>query len=160
MNVLRLLTSGKKCVAGIAAFVGIPVTVFFLSCLISGCAVGPKYERPKLGMPERLSRSLCGANQKPNSFADLPWWQVFHDDALQSLVQVARSRIIWILRIAVSRVEQARQLAVEARADLFPQVGYSGVAARGRNVGVNNTPSPTGTTGSSFRRGCECDLGD
>jgi multidrug efflux system outer membrane protein len=146
MSIERLLTSGKKRVTGIAAFVGILVTVFFWLCLISGCAVGPKYERPKLQMPEGFRG---GGQTETNSFADLPWWQVFHDDALQSLVQVALTNNL-DLRIAVSRVEQARQLAVEARADLFPQIGYSGIAARGKNVGVNNTPSPTGTTGSIF----------
>ncbi len=143
---IQPLSSGKKRVTGMAAFVGLPVTVLLLAWLVSGCMVGPKYKRPPLNVPEGFRG---GEQTETNSFADLPWWQVFHDEALQNLVHAALTNNL-DLRIAVSRVEQARQLAAEARADLFPQIGYSGVAAAGKNVGVNNTPSPTGTTGKVF----------
>src|SRR5271154_259773 len=84
-----------------------------------------------------------------NSFAELPWWQVFHDDNLQSLIRVSLTNN-YDLRIAVTRVEQARAMAAEARAGYFPQVNYGANAGRGKNIGAANTPSPTGTLGDIF----------
>ncbi len=111
-----------------------------------GCAVGLNYQRPKVNTPPAF-RGESGTGT--NSFADLPWWQVFHDDTLQRLVRAALTNN-YDLQIAVTRVEQARAVVAEARAGFFPQVSYEGVAGRGKNVGANNALSPTGTAGSVF----------
>jgi multidrug efflux system outer membrane protein len=114
--------------------------------LLVGCTVGPNYKRPSINAPE----TFRGESEiSTNSFANLPWWQVFHDDTLQNLIRVALTNN-YDLRIAVTRVEQARSAAAEARAGFFPQVDYGANAGRGKNVGANNTPSPTGTLGSVF----------
>src|SRR6266481_6232979 len=52
--------------------------------LLSGCAVGPNYQRPKLSVPSEY-RSAEGANDQA-SIADLPWWEVFNDEQLKHLV--------------------------------------------------------------------------
>jgi multidrug efflux system outer membrane protein len=118
----------------------------WLFLFFTGCAVGPNYKRPPINSPETF-RGETETSTK--SFANLPWWQVFHDETLQSLIRVALTNN-YDLRIAVTRVEQARAAAAEARAGFFPQVDYGASAARGKNVGGNNTPSPTGTLGSVF----------
>ncbi|HEX4350183.1 MAG TPA: TolC family protein, partial [Verrucomicrobiae bacterium] len=56
-----------------------------------------------------------------NSFAELPWWQVFQDEQLQSFIREALTNN-YDLRIAISRMEQARAQAAEARSQLFPQI--------------------------------------
>jgi multidrug efflux system outer membrane protein len=138
--------SRKAGAAGITGAFFLPLTALCLAWLISGCAVGPNYEKPKVYSPP----GFRGESQPgTNSFGDLPWWEVFHNQVLQGLVRTAVSNN-YDLRVAVTRVEQERALVTEARAELFPQVGYGGIAARGKNVGANNTPSPTGTTGSVF----------
>jgi multidrug efflux system outer membrane protein len=83
-----------------------------------------------------------------NSFADLPWWQAFHDDTLQNLIRTALTNN-YDLRIAVTRVAQARAIAAQARSQLFPQVNYAAFAGGTRNVS-DNLPSPTGTEGKVF----------
>jgi multidrug efflux system outer membrane protein len=113
---------------------------------LAGCAVGPNYKRPPINAPETFRGET---DISTNSFASLPWWQVFHDDALQGLIRTALTNN-YDLRIAVTRVEQARALAAQARAGFFPQINYAATAARGQNVGGNNTPSPTGTIGNVF----------
>ena len=113
--------------------------------LAAGCAVGPDYKRPPVHAPE----TFCGETEiVTNSFANLPWWQVFHDDTLQSLIRTALTNN-YDLRIAVTRVAQARALAAQARAGFFPQVDYAVTAGAGKNI-ANNSPSPTGTSGSVF----------
>jgi multidrug efflux system outer membrane protein len=83
-----------------------------------------------------------------NSFANLPWWQVFHDDTLQNLIRTALTNN-YDVRIAVTRVAQARAAAAEARSQFFPQLNYEGFAGAGKNVS-DNLPSPTGAEGNLF----------
>jgi multidrug efflux system outer membrane protein len=115
------------------------------ACLLASCSVGPDYKRPPVNAPE-VFRGQTAAST--NSFADLPWWTVFHDDKLQGLIKMALANN-YDLRIAVTRVEQAQALEAQARAQFFPQVNYAGSAAAGKNV-ENNVPAPTGTTGKVF----------
>jgi outer membrane protein, multidrug efflux system len=120
--------------------------------LLGGCAVGPNYKRPAVKVPAnyRDATSLT-----TNSLAELPWWQVFQDSTLQGLIREALTNN-YDLKIAVARVEQARNLAAVAGAPLFPQIGYGGDVGRGRNA-ILNTPSPNAssphdpvTTGSAL----------
>ncbi len=117
----------------------------FWILLFAGCAVGPNYQRPPVNVPETF-RGVT--DNSTNSFANLPWWQVFHDDTLQNLIRTALTNN-YDLRIAVTRVEQERALAAQARSQFYPQVDYGVFAGKGRNVSAN-MPSPTGTGGSVF----------
>jgi multidrug efflux system outer membrane protein len=83
-----------------------------------------------------------------NSFANLQWWEVFHDDTLQTLIRAALTNN-YDLRIAVTRVEQARALAAQARSQFAPQLNYAATAGKGRNV-AGNAPSPTGVSSTVF----------
>ena len=117
------------------------VWTFFLA----GCAVGPNYKRPPITAPEIFRGET---ETSTNSFANLTWWQVFHDGTLQNLIRTALTNN-FDLRIAVTRVEQARAVAAQARSQFFPQLNYAGFAGRGKNVS-DNLPSPTGTGGAVF----------
>ncbi|MFP5212397.1 MAG: efflux transporter outer membrane subunit [Acidobacteriota bacterium] len=97
---------------------------------VSGCAVGPDYKRPVVDTPVNYRSAVTPAEQA--SFADLPWWDVFKDETLQRLIAEAMERN-YDLRIAVTRIEQSRQIAARARSQFFPQVDYNGAVSRGRN---------------------------
>ena len=94
-----------------------------LAVWLPGCAVGPKYERPELAAPEN-HRGLEG-EAAPESLADLPWWEVFQDPALQDLVNQALAAN-FDLRVAAARVEEARARAGVAKSYLYPEVNLSG----------------------------------
>jgi len=113
--------------------------------ILGGCAVGPNYKRPAVESPGTY-RFAPGEGAK--SFADLPWWQVFRDPILQDLIGTALTNN-YDLKQAVARVEQARNLAVAARAPLFPQINYGGDVGRGRNVLFNTPTVLNGGTASS-----------
>jgi multidrug efflux system outer membrane protein len=87
--------------------------------ILSGCAVGPNYVRPKANVPADF-RGAEGAAQQA-SYADLPWWEIFKDDQLKSLIDTALANN-YDLAVAVSRVEQARQLVAVARSQFLPAV--------------------------------------
>ncbi len=91
--------------------------------LLGGCTVGPEYRRPEVAVPEN-HRGLPGAPPQ-ESLADLPWWQVFDDPTLQSLIRDAVAGN-YDLRIAASRVMEARAQAGIAKSFLYPQIGASG----------------------------------
>src|SRR5215467_9593898 len=88
---------------------------------IAGCAVGPEYHRPDVTPPQQF-RSQVGAAEA-GSLADLPWWQVFNDKALQGLISQALAGN-YDLKVAVARIDEARAQVAVVRADLYPQVGY------------------------------------
>ncbi len=113
--------------------------------LLGGCAVGPDYRRPPIDAPQTFRGETEAAT---NFLANLPWWQVFHDDTLQDLIRLALTNN-YDLRIAVTRVEQSRALAAEARSQFFPQVNYLAFAGSGKNVS-GNMPVPSGSDGAVF----------
>ncbi|MGB6309559.1 MAG: efflux transporter outer membrane subunit, partial [Steroidobacteraceae bacterium] len=59
------------------------------------------------------------------------WWSLFQDDALNPLVDQALAGN-QDLRVAAARLDQAREQVTVARSDLFPWVGVSAEAARGK----------------------------
>jgi multidrug efflux system outer membrane protein len=98
--------------------------------LAPGCRVGPNYRRPAVSAPPAF-RGAQGAAQQA-SLADVPWWEVFHDETLKKLVTTALANN-YDLAIAATRVEQARQVVAEARSHYFPTLGYSTRLSEGKN---------------------------
>ena len=126
------------------------MTVFGILCwlLLNGCAIGPDYKRPAIDSPTHFRSA--SQTTSTNSLADLAWWDVYKDETLKELIRTALTNN-YDLRIAVTRAEQARAIAMQARSQFFPQIGYEDEAARGKNS-VLGTPSPAaqGVTGNSF----------
>jgi multidrug efflux system outer membrane protein len=110
-----------------------------------GCAVGPNYRRPAIESPS----CFRGDNSPTNtSFADLNWWQVYQDEILQALVREAFTNN-YDLRIAITRVEQSRAVAMQVRSQFVPSVDYGGTVSRGRNDLFGGAFPNGGTTASS-----------
>lgn len=97
------------------------------STLLSGCVVGPNYKRPAVTTPDKYYLSTESAQA---SIADLPWWEVFKDPALQALIEEGLKNN-YDVRIAATRIEQAREQLAIAHSLYYPQVGY-GASVTGR----------------------------
>jgi multidrug efflux system outer membrane protein len=121
--------------------------VLSVTLLFSGCAVGPNYVRPKVNVPADF-RSTEGAAQQA-SYADLPWWEVFKDEQLKSLIDTALANN-YDLAIAVSRVEQARQIAAVARSQYLPAVDYAVGSSDGKNEFLGSVAPGSATTKGAF----------
>jgi multidrug efflux system outer membrane protein len=89
---------------------------------MAGCTVGPDYQKPDVPVPQEF-RAQIGTTEA-NSIADLPWWNVFNDKALQGLISegLANNND---LHVAAARIEQAREMVAVARSEGLPQVNYS-----------------------------------
>ncbi|MBV8570743.1 MAG: efflux transporter outer membrane subunit, partial [Acidobacteriaceae bacterium] len=101
-----------------------------LSLVLTSCAVGPNYQRPKVDAPTAY-RGVNGAAQQA-SMADLAWWEVFKDDTLKGLIKTALTNN-YDMAAAVARVEQEQQMVAEARSQFFPQINYNTVLTGGKN---------------------------
>jgi outer membrane protein, multidrug efflux system len=141
--------------AASARLIGL-VTVASVS---AGCLLGPNYQRPELTSPQQF-RFVEGAQAE--SLADVPWFGVFEDPALQDLITTAIMSNL-DLRAAVARVEEMRARAGIARSYLYPQV--DGVADYRARAATNAQPDETDdedtfhqSTSYGFQLGWELDL--
>jgi multidrug efflux system outer membrane protein len=118
-----------------------------MALVVSGCAVGPNYKRPAVSAPTDYRGAQVAAQQA--SFADMPWWEVFKDERLKELVQTALANN-YDLRVAITRIEQSRQVAAQARAQYFPFVNYSVSSSDGKNEFVGTVAPNGGNTRGAF----------
>jgi NodT family efflux transporter outer membrane factor (OMF) lipoprotein len=110
-------------------------TLVILALLVGGCAnlpsVGPDYHKPATKAPVQWTEPLAGGETN-GAAATAAWWKNFHDAELDSLITRAVSSNL-DLRIAQSRVREARAQYSGAFANLWPTVdaggGYSRVRA-------------------------------
>jgi multidrug efflux system outer membrane protein len=100
-----------------------------LGVFLAGCAVGPDYKQPTVAVPEQF-REVQGPPTPGESLADLAWWESFGDPVLKGLIDEALLHG-YDVRIAASRVDEARARAGIAKSQFFPQIGYGGDVSRG-----------------------------
>jgi outer membrane protein, multidrug efflux system len=96
------------------------VPLALLSLFLSGCTVGPKYNRPAIQAPANF---YTEQQASASSTADMAWWDLFKDPVLQGLIREALTNN-FDLKLAVARVEQERALLGVSRSQYYPQVGY------------------------------------
>ncbi len=110
-----------------------------VAAVLAGCAIGPDYKRPAVAQPPTFRGQ---ATAEAVSFADAPWWGVFQDPSLKSLIEDALRRN-YNVGIATARVQEARANVGVARSDYFPSLDY-GVSAGRSKVGPGILGAPGG----------------
>jgi outer membrane protein, multidrug efflux system len=136
---------------------------FLLTTLVSGslfgvigCSVGPNYKRPAATVPTAYrgappsngpTESAPTSSTVPppsspetTSLGDEKWWDVFQDNELQGLIRTALENN-YDVRIAATRVLQARAQLGITRADQFPTVSAGGDVTSVRNPTIGPIPS-------------------
>src|SRR5258708_33935507 len=73
--------------------------------VLSGCAVGPKYQRPAAPVPTQFKESMAPETQGTPSIAYSNWWLVFNDPTLNKLETEADSANQYT-RLTVAKVDQ------------------------------------------------------
>ena len=108
--------------------------------LVGGCALGPDFKEPVVVAPEAYRTRVM-----PTDAAnDLKWWALFDDPLLYDLVTTALENNR-DLKIAVSRIEQARAVLGFTRADQYPSVDVGAGAQTGNFTGGSRSPDTTST---------------
>lgn len=125
------------------------LSLLLASAALTGCALGPDYERPDMETPAQYVQPV----EAGESFANLPWWDLFEDPELEALIRDALEQN-QDLRIATARIEEFRGLLGITRADQFPQVDIAGAGARSepsQNSFPGNLPGLGGGTNETYR---------
>jgi len=99
--------------------------VGFLFLLLSGCTVGPDYERPVVISPAVWTISYDAAAD----LTDSAWWQQFNDPIFDKLIAEALTNNL-NLQAAVARVDQFLGQFRTTRSEYFPQINASADVAR------------------------------
>jgi len=104
--------------------------------LLAACAVGPDYHRPQVATPDQFVG--VDATQVSTQDVERDFWKQFNDEQLNELIEralVANHDI----RIATSRLREARALRGQSRLDLAPTVtassGYTKTRVSDRQLG-------------------------
>jgi len=119
------------------------VVILFLIVAISNTfALGQKYKRPKVQTPGEF-RSAPPGGPDPRTTADLKWFELFQDKALQELIQAALAGN-YDLRESVARIDQARAAYGIQRSEQFPTFAASAdlVTERRSRSGAVDIPEP------------------
>jgi hypothetical protein len=124
------------------------LTLLSLAFLVS-CTVGPNYQS---GVPADPAAPFVSPGADPSSTGDVTtWWKKFNDSKLNTLISRALAAN-QDLKIAASRVAEAKAARTVARADFFPQVSAGGSATRsqGSEAASANPAFGGGQTSNSF----------
>jgi NodT family efflux transporter outer membrane factor (OMF) lipoprotein len=100
-------------------------TLALLGLFISGCAVGPEFQRPDSGLPANWSFSKRKAVPAANSADLVRWWRRFHDSALTALVEQSVDSNLDVQQ-AAARLRQARAQRQAAASSFWPFIDSSG----------------------------------
>jgi multidrug efflux system outer membrane protein len=100
--------------------------------VLTGSTRGPDYQRPTLPLPaQHRDVEPPASGRESVSLADLQWFQLFQDEALQALITTALQQN-YDMRITVARILEAQTQLGVTRSLLFPQIDGNGVIARDR----------------------------
>lgn len=105
-----------------------------LVAALSGCAVGPEYQRPQLPLPEHFD-ATPGTELH---LGTLPWRQFFLDPQLQQLIDKALQDNL-SLEQARSRLVAAREQTTVTDAALYPEFSLGLNAERESESGLTNS---------------------
>jgi multidrug efflux system outer membrane protein len=109
------------------------VIILLLAGAAAGCTVGPDYKRPIVTVPDTYRGAAPLEPTAPDavSIGDQAWWDLFQDEQLQELIRTALQQN-FDMRIAATRILQARAQLGTTRADQFPTVDAGASASRTR----------------------------
>lgn len=118
----------------------LPLTKAFLILLLgvglSACAVGPDFKPPQVETPQNYRFEKV----PEEAMINLKWWELFDDPVLYELVTQALDHNR-DLKVAASRVEQARATLGYTRADEYPAINIQAGAGTGNFAGTTRSAS-------------------
>jgi outer membrane protein, multidrug efflux system len=129
-----------------------------IALVLTGCTVGPDYRPPQVNIPSSYRGPTPETASQAGAFADVEWWKLFQDEQLQALIRTALEQN-YDLRVAATRILQARAVVTIARSFQFPTADGTAAAPLDQFVGGSKTPnSRTFVPLAGFNLAWELDL--
>ena len=108
-----------------------------VAVLVSGCAVGPNYQRPTVNVPTDYRDSMAAETAAASSLGNENWWLVYQDPVLVQLIHTALQQN-YDARIAATRVLEAQAQLGITRANQFPSAAVGASVYSQQNAKVSN----------------------
>lgn len=105
-----------------------------MTMLLTGCMLGPDFVPPTVETPDEYRFDA----EKAAVDVNLLWWELFDDPVLYELVTAALENNRDV-KIAISRIEEARAALGFTKADQYPYIGIEGGAQGGNFLGLNRS---------------------
>lgn len=105
-----------------------------MTMLLAGCMLGPDFVPPTVETPDEYRFDA----EKAAVDVNLLWWELFDDPVLYELVTAALENNRDV-KIAVSRIEEARAALGFTKADQYPYIGIEGGAQGGNFLGSSRS---------------------
>ena len=103
------------------------IYLLFTTMILSACSLAPKYEQPKMDLPDSWETLDTSGENYDGRF----WWQRFNDKVLNELVEEGLQNNQNLL-VAVARLEQMKASWGVERAGMFPTLGTTVGASVGQ----------------------------
>lgn len=125
------------------------ILVVAICAILSSCTVGPKYARPPVSAPAAFKEAAGWKEAQPldNAVIRGDWWNVYEDAELSALEDQLNHNDQNIV-ISFQSYMAARALVREARASLFPTVGFNPSLSRS-GTGPSSTAAAANSTSLS-----------
>jgi len=127
------------------------VLVAVAVALVTACAVGPNYKRPKFDAAAAYKETDDWKPSEPNDVLNRgPWWEIYNDEVLNGLearIEISNQNV----KAAAAAVEEARALVRQAQSAFWPAVSLSGSRIRtdtASGPGAVRTTTSLGLSGS------------
>ncbi|MBB3609170.1 efflux transporter outer membrane subunit [Rhizobium sp. BK602] len=105
--------------------------VLLCTSVLTGCVVGPDYEKPTVAMPSHWSRQ---ASSKQGAAPDLSqWWKQLRDPTLNALIEEAVQTNLDVAT-AKAKIREARATYREQKGALLPTAEATASATRNRTA--------------------------
>ncbi len=124
------------------------IALLCAALVLSGCTVGPNYKRPTVAVPPTYRGAVSDGTAQAETAAlgDQKWWDIFQDEELRTLIRTALQQN-YDLRIAASRILEAKAQLGITRADQFPTVSAGAGIADVRTAQSKFLPAFETSTG-------------
>jgi outer membrane protein, multidrug efflux system len=111
------------------------IVFLFFALLVSGCVMGPNYQRPAVDAPEKWRFE----EKEVKDIVNTKWWEQFNDPVLNELVDISLQENKDV-KIAAAVIEEFMGRYGVVRAPLYPQIGAGAIA--GRDRATEKGPAP------------------
>src|SRR6201982_3894837 len=107
----------------------------------AGCTMGPNYKRPTVSVPTGYRSAMPDQPAAAASLGNEKWWDVYQDPVLADLIHTALQQN-YDVRIAASRVLEARAQVGITRANQFPSASIGASIYSQQNAKTSNQFPP------------------
>jgi outer membrane protein, multidrug efflux system len=105
--------------------------------LMTGCLMGPKYQRPAVNVPQEYRAPAPQQAAQASSLGNEQWWQVYQDPVLTQLIHTAIAQN-YDVRIAAARVLEAQAQVGITRSNQLPSASVGANVFSEQNAKVTN----------------------